>query len=158
MQRFKLFQMLFLSLFVIGFTAGCDDDDDGNNNDSGGMVATVNGTTYNFDTGQSSYNGTIMAIAGADINVSAGTNRQLNITILNPAVGSYNVAQLSVGSQALYSEGSTGQVSTWIGVSGTITIDEISTSGAKGTFSFTGENQQDATTRVISNGSFDFDF
>lgn len=159
MQRFKLFQILFLSLIVIGFTAGCDDDDDGNNNDSGGMVATVNGTTYTFETGGSTYNGSLMSVAGADLDVSAGTNRQLNITIMNPAVGSYDVALLSAGSQIIYSEGAVGSIpESWIGVSGSITIEEISTAGAKGTFTFTGENQQTATTKVINNGSFDFDF
>ncbi len=158
MQRFKLFQMLFLSLFVIGFTAGCDDDDD-DNNDSGGMVATVNGESYTFDMTGSRLDGATMVLFGTNINVSESTTRTISITIPNAAAGDYQVSALGAGSVVIFSEGATGSIpGSWVGGSGTITINEVSASGAEGTFFFTGENPQTATTKVISNGSFDFDF
>lgn len=41
---------------------------------------------------------------------------------------------------------------------GTVTISEITETGVKGTFSFTGKNQEGADTKAITNGAFNVEF
>jgi hypothetical protein len=61
------------------------------------------------------------------------------------------------GVTATYAEGSLAGADAWVGQSGSITIDELTDTGASGSFSFQARNNSGDTVSV-TDGSFDVTF
>lgn len=157
----QVFSML-LAIAVLTALAGCSSSDDNTTNptgSAGSMAATVDGTawTSSMVTQATSSNGAV-AFAGRDNN-----NRQINIAIVGAtAAGTYKLGDLmqNVGSSAILALGTsqTDVYSTFPGLAtGTITFSTLTTTGAEGTFSFTGRNTAGAT-KSVTNGTFKVTF
>lgn len=153
--RNNMKNILFVCLTVLcayAFT-GCSSDDDstnGSNNGKGSVSAKVNGTSWSATNVQSTWTSNVLGIGGAQI--IGGENQQINIQGMVAATGTYSLNGFS-GVIATYTKGSGTAVHAYTAISGTLKVDQLSTSGAKGTFNF----QTDAG-NSITEGSFDVKF
>ncbi len=147
----KTIFLLCLSVLCSVVFTGCSSDDDSgtnnNNNSNGSVTAKVNGTSWGATTVQATWTSNVLGIGGAQI--IGGENQQINISGMIPATGTYQLTGFS-GVIATYAKGSGTSVQTFTAMSGTLKVDQLSSSGAKGTFNFqtTGGNS-------ITEGSFD---
>lgn len=164
MRRIFSTAVTLVSAIVLGtFTlAGCGDDPaSGNDTGKGTMSAKVNGTAWNPSSiTQASYQNNVLAIGGAQID--GGNNKQIIITGLVSGPGEYQLGGFT-GLQGNYSDGSAASIRTFVAQSGTLKVDELSASGAKGTFSFEAKEQMlgggaGTETRSITEGKFDVKF
>ncbi|NMH25580.1 DUF6252 family protein [Flavobacterium solisilvae] len=81
---------------------------------------------------------------GTDTTISAvGTYTETEINLSNPAASTFTTWA------APYEDS---------GVVGSITISEITDTTIKGTFNFTGKNQEGTDTKAVTNGAFNLDF
>jgi len=148
-----------LAFTLVLFTGtGCDSgggDGDGNGGlGSGSMSASVGGDSFEATVVMGTYTNGVFSVAG-NLGASSSTQKQINIAVPNASVGSHSVG---LGITAVYSEGSSvANLVAYAGVSGTITIDELSESSASGSFSFTGR-ANDQSTKSVTNGTFEVDF
>ncbi len=167
---------LFLATLVL-MTASCKTDDDGGNGGdaaSGTLIATVDGDNYESEPAGTSATrvnagGTTTIVLNAN-STAAGSNRVFAITMNGiDAEGTYDIgggANISIN--ALYIEASAtnpnnAQTQTWQApfndtIAGEMNIAEITESKIRGTFSFTGQNTEDNSTRTITDGSFNINF
>lgn len=149
---------VFITLFI-----GCSDDPaSGNTNTShGSMSAKVDGTAWDADNvTQATWANGVLGFGGAQIN--GGNNKQIIITGLVAEPGEYAIGGIT-GLQGNYSDGSGSSIRTFTATSGTLVVQELSESGAKGTFSFEAKEQNIGgssgnETRSITNGSFNITF
>lgn len=165
MRRFLSTAATFAATLVIGvlFLAGCGDDDPASGNDTGKgtMSAKVNGTTWNpSQITQATYQNNVLAIGGAQID--GGNNKQIIITGLVSGPGDYQLGGFT-GLQGNYSDGSAASIRTFVAKSGTLKVESLSASGAKGTFSFEAQEQMlgggpGTEVRSITEGKFDVKF
>lgn len=143
-------------LIIAQGCGGSDDPASGNNNTSKGSVsANVNGAAWSATTVQSTYQGGVLGIGGAQI--SGAENKQINISGLVSGPGTYQlglIAPLTV----TYAEGSGTSVKTFVARSGSVKVDAISATSAKGSFSFEAQDQQGNGTRSVTEGTFDVKF
>lgn len=152
-------QVLLLCLVVLcsaAFTGCSDDSDDDNNNptnpgnSNGSISAKVNGESWSATTVQGTWTNNVLGLGGAQI--QGAENRQINIAGMVASTGTYQLGGFS-GITATYSIGSGSSVESHIGMSGTLKVDQLSSSGAKGTFNF---STNDGFS--ITEGSFDVKF
>ncbi len=171
LKRFFLFG--FLALLVPTMTA-CDSEGDGDGNGNGGgggnngngtLTATADGSSFQSELVVFTFESGVLAISGiTNADGSDGsTQRQILLTVPNAAVGTFNIGPSSAGTQAIYVNAQSTDpteiamntyTANFILGSGQIVINELSASGASGTFSFTGANTSGGTAQV-TNGQFD---
>lgn len=162
MRRFLSTAATLAVTLILGtlFLAGCSDDPASSDTGKGTMSAKVNGTAWNPSSiTQATHQSNVLAVAGAQIN--GGNNKQINITGLVAEPGEYTLGGFGV--QATYVDGSAAAVQTFIAKSGTLNVEELSATGAKGTFSFEAQEQMagggaGSQTRSITEGKFDVKF
>jgi len=162
----KLNYLLFISIFIlICVSCGDDDEDPSASLDDlpGALVVTIDGETLDFRYQPRAYVATYeteddifdaIFISGT---TSIDFTRELNISIINPAVGSFEFGEDFVTNiiyQIIHQDG-TGSTysSNYPDTEGTITITELTSNHIEGTFSGTlryGENVINVT-----NGTFD---
>lgn len=152
---------LFLTLLLIPSLIGCDsgsDDDDGGNNPSnaGTLTATADGSSFQSELVTATFQSgvfNVAAITNADGSDGA-TQRQIILTVPNAATGTFDVSPF-MGIIVTYADADlTNPANAYTGISGQIVIDELSDSGAAGSFSFTATNN-DGDTVEVTNGQFD---
>lgn len=156
-SRNRLITVFTVLLLIL---VGCDSNDNGgggddNNNGSfgGSMSATVDGESFSAQLVDGVFVSGILTVTG-NLGTSAGASqKQLNITIQNAAEGTHQLA-ITSGITATYSEGDLSGAESWIGQSGTISIDELSATRAQGTFEFEARNNAGDVVSV-TNGMFD---
>lgn len=150
-------------LLASGLLLGCDGDGltlgtggGGGGNGSGTMTASVAGEAWAGDTVQATHQNGVLSFAGAQFNGS--TNKQINITGMISAPGTYNFG--IGGAVATYADATTGSVVAYTATSGSVIVDTLDANGASGTFAFTGLNPSPApgTTIQVTNGVFDVEF
>jgi len=142
---------LLLCAFVL---AGCSSDDDngtdGSNNSKGSITAKINGTSWSANNVQATWQNNVLGLGGAQI--IGGENQQINIQGMVTAAGTYQLGGFSM-IVATFTKGSGSSVQPYTAISGTLKVDQLSSSGAKGTFNF----QTDGA-NSITEGSFDVKF
>lgn len=164
-HSFRQFAGLLAFVFVsVAVLTGCSDDPTGNdnNNGHGTMSAKVNGQAWSAgNVTQAHHANGVIGIGGAQIE---GSNN-MQITIIGPVsgVGEHAIGGFT-GLQGNFSTGSsTTDIRTFAATSGTLKIEELTETGAKGTFSFEAKEQilgggQGTETRSITDGTFDVTF
>lgn|GEM_PF-2240868 len=149
-----------LTLAAMIAVQGCSDDDNpAGNTTKGSVSAKVNGTAWSANQVQATYQSSVLGIGGSQI--SGAENKQINISGLVPGTGTYQLGLISPISLS-YTEGTAANVKIFTAKSGTLKVDELSASGAKGSFSFTGQEQSSSgagsETRSVTDGTFDVKF
>jgi hypothetical protein len=149
----KAIYSLFLVIFLSSFLACSSDASSDNNNDDVYLKFTANGQNYDID--PQTINSMQKLIFGQNETSSVVTRLSLWMPV-TPTVASHAItddtptdnnintlynAELDLGSE------------TYIGISGTLVVTELTNEHIKGTFTFIGENASGATI-TISNGSF----
>lgn len=103
--------------------------------------------------------GSALALAGlTNIDGSAGASqRQINLTVIGSTPGEYAIG--GVGAIATYADIDLANPAqgTYAGISGSVTLDAASATGASGSFSFQARNNAGQTVQV-SGGEFDITF
>ncbi|MEM6784908.1 MAG: DUF6252 family protein [Bacteroidota bacterium] len=169
-MTFLRFPTLFALLLAFAALplAGCDsssDDDSGSdascppaNQASGTFTATAGGSSFDAACIQVIVTGSTFSITGIENFGQTGTTaqEQINLNVFGASAGQYS---LPLGGSFSYAINQSGSVTpdTYGGVSGSITLTELTDTSAKGTFSFTGVNMSQNQIEVTS-GSFDVTF
>lgn len=169
----KAIKQLLLCLTVISSLSltSCSSDDDGGGNGnaaSGTLTAKIDGVSFT-SLQITSFANKVDVNGDFTLTLQGNTADQaISMTIVGyTGEGTYEISDSNVFITAVYTEPNiTNPLNspTWAapyansGVIGEINISEESDSGVKGTFNFTGQNSNDNTTKVISEGSFDLDF
>lgn len=154
-NRFRILPVL-LALFLV--VAGCDSNDDGDDGGNGNpfgngtMEATVDGNSFDAAVVVGIFQSGVVSVTGNLGATNPGSQEQISITVPNAAEGTFQVSPIS-GISAIYATGNLTGADGWVGVSGSITIDNLSDEGVSGTFSFTGQNNAQETISV-TNGEF----
>lgn len=158
MRKFQVF-ILFIAAAAISLSSCKKDDNNDDNNDPevtlGSMSLMVDGSSWDAEFVISVMQDGTLTITGSEGNGSACGIILENVT----ATGTYQVGQSgnpnycswATGTQA----GLTYVASDDMG-SGTVTITQLTSSRAKGTFEFTGINFNQES-KTITNGEFDVD-
>ena len=146
-----LLALVFSVFLFAGCDSGSDDGDGGGGSGNGTLTATVGGSSFTATTIVALYTNGVLSIAG---NLGATSpQRQINLNVPGAALGTR-----ALFGTATYGEGSSlTDLKAYAAISGSVTIDELSDSGAKGTFSFTGR-ANDNTEISVTNGEFDVTF
>ena len=170
MKLFKnVFLVLLLSLAVVACNKSDDDGSDGGDAAEGTVTAKVDGANF-----------TSMSIATTAVQTSAGGTSTLRVqgsdadgkgiilTIIGfDGTGSYNVGGgADIFTNAVYVEANVSNPAdsqSWMApfddtVAGEINVSEINETNVIGTFSFTGKNGNDDSTKAITEGSFNANF
>ena len=138
--------------------SACDATDDGGNGGcgSGTMTATVAGASFAATCVTGSFTSGVLTVGG-NLGASQGGSQE-QITIALPGAAAGSTVSLGMGPTATYAKINGTDVSqTYVATSGTVRIESMSASGAKGTFSFTGRNNAGQTISIAS-GAFDITF
>ena len=170
MKRFKnVFLVLLLSVAVVACNKSDDDGGDGGGAAEGTVTAKVDGANF-----------TSMSIATTAVQTTAGGVTTLRIqgsdadgkgiilTITGfDGTGSYDVGGgADIFTNAIYVEANVSNPTdsqSWMApfdesVAGEINISEINETNVTGTFSFTGKNSNDDSTKTITEGAFNANF
>ncbi len=146
----------YLSVAIILVAAGCGEDNPtGGNSSKGSISAKVDGNSWSATDVQAVYTSGVFNIGGAQI--SGGDNKQINIGGMISAPGTYQLGGFS-GITVTYTEGSAANVKIFLTQSGTMKVDQLTSTGAKGTFSFQAKEQQGSGVRSVTEGTFDVKF
>lgn len=125
------------------------------------LTATAAGNAFRSACVSGQFTSGTLAIAGLDnIDGSAGaTQRQININVPSTSVGTVNVSATGLGAIVSYADVDLANpaAGTYAGISGSVTIDALSATGAEGSFTYTARNNG-AQTVDATNGSFDITF
>jgi len=176
MKTLKKISILFLATVLSTSIISCSGDDGGDPSPSpaveGQITANVGGTNFasmtmattamKVETG-GAYT---ITIQGSD---ASGKNLQLILNGVDGEAGTFDIgvdtAISAIGSYTELNIANPADSQTWVapyengGVSGSITISEISDTNIKGTFTFTARNQENAQdTKAITGGSFNVNF
>lgn len=175
MKSIKTISSLFLAAFVALTTLSCSGDDSGGSTGgvaaAGTIEAKVGGSNFKSMTIATTAlkvsvgGATSITIQGSD---SSGKTIQLILNGVDATTGSYDIGvDTNISAVGTYTEinTSTFASTTWAapyeggGVVGEITITEITDTNIKGTFNFTGRNQENASdTKAVTNGAFNVAF
>lgn len=160
----KRIPTILLALLLIPALAACDSGDsddggDGGGTGSSGITATVAGTALTFDSASATNDGSVFQATG----IRDNNTTQLTVRVNNPGTGAFTIAPNDARVGIIYREGTTPYQADGIlaaaGASGTVTISEISDSGARGTFSGTLVNVTNPQETIsVTNGEFDVTF
>jgi hypothetical protein len=158
----KTFLTLSLALLLVPALAGCDSGDDdgdggGNGGGNGGITATVDGADFAPDSVNPTLDSGVLQVTGI-----RGTTDQLTVSVPNASEGSFTISQTSPV-MIMYREGTTvyqaNGVTALGGAGGTVTVESLGDSGARGTFSGTLlDGAGGSGTISVTNGQFDVSF
>jgi hypothetical protein len=159
MKKLRVF-VLFLAVAALTVTA-CkkedDDDNGGNNGGSGTMTLKADGADFSADLAVQAVNSNgVINVTGND-----GNARQCSLILYGASgPGTYDIGAANPQNLCTWTEG-TGQLDSYVASfvigSGTVTITELTDTKIKGTFSFTGFNNNQES-RTITEGQFEANF
>ena len=154
-MKSRLITLLLLICAIVAL--GCGDDATTNATGNAGMSAKVDGNSWSPGTINAQNASGNLILGGTEI--SGANNRQINISVPGATAGNTYQIGGTIGLTFNYIEGSMGSVNIFSATSGSVTVSEFSSTGAKGTFSVTAAGTNGATgTRTINDGSFDVKF
>lgn len=148
---------LALSTLMLA-TAGCDSSGDGGGGGcgSGTMTATIAGASFSATCVTGSFTSGTLAVGGNLGASQGGSQEQITLAMPGAAVGS--TISFGFGPTATYAKIVGSDASqTYVATSGSARITAVSSTAAKGTFSFTGRTNAGQTIAVAS-GTFDITF
>lgn len=151
----------FLMVLGLALLSSCKSDSTSangtnNNNSATGVSAKVNGSAWAATTVQSSWNNNALGIGGVEI--AGATSRQVNITGIVTQPGTYQLGPFT-GIIATFSDGSATGVKIYMVTSGSLVVEELSATGAKGTFQFEAKEANGGSdARSITDGKFNVKF
>ncbi len=157
---------LFCLIAACMLVIACSDDDNGtdpndnnnnnNNNNNGSysntVTATMNGQSWSSINVLSTYQNNILR----PLQITATGPNETDITLFvadAKGTGTFTIDEQLVNVGADFDD-----INISRDRSGTITINELTNAGAKGTFSFQGVDAADNKTLVVTNGEFDVAF
>lgn len=145
-----------VSIAVIAILLSCSNSSSPSDNAVGTLKASFDGQTFTASLATTAlYSSGVLAIAGSD---SKGRQIQLRIIGAEKS-GEYSFGGLTNVNVATVSTGpspSQTYVSSIVGGSGTVTLNELSASRVSGTFTFTGINSA-SQTKTVTDGTFNLD-
>ncbi len=158
--------VMTVSLFLLSLVfVACGDDDPTSSTPNGSMTAKVDGDGWGASSLSAQNAVGNLVIVGSQIDVNGGGTKQINITVTGGKAGEFQLGGINsaTGTVITYAEGtSAASLKTYASISGTIKIDEFTSTGAKGSFTTTVEHNQaganDGTTHEITDGKFDVTF
>ena len=159
MRRLTVASHALAICFGLGLSCCSDDPTSSNQTPYGSMSARVDGNSWSARFISAQHASGDLRISSADLRGSA--NRSIIIAIKKAAVGAFPIGgpDAAPGNLITYDEGSAPSIKMFIPVDGTVTITELTTTGAKGTFSATVESRfGDGSRHTITEGSFDVTF
>ena len=167
MPRFLLLLALVLTAPGCSIFGGSGTSDCGSGAlASGSLSATVAGDAFRAVCVQGQLSSGVLALGG-NLGASEGGNqKQINLTVPSAQAGqTYEIGALGTVTLASYSELDISNPTDASGLytaapgagSGSVTVDAVSASGARGTFAFTARNSAGQTVSVTA-GSFDIEF
>ena len=129
---------------------------------TGTLTATAGGDAFEAVCVSGQVSGGSLSVVGlANLGEAGATQRQINITVPNAAVGTARISATGSGAivtyAALDASNPTDPSGLYTATSGSVTVEALSTTAARGTFSFTGRNNDGGQIQV-SEGSFDVTF
>ncbi|MCB0711093.1 MAG: hypothetical protein KDD67_02050 [Ignavibacteriae bacterium] len=146
------------------FFVACSDDPT-SSTPNGSMTAKVDGDAWGATSLSAQNVAGNLIIVGSQIDIAGGETKQINMTVSNAAVGEYQLGGINsaTGRTITYAEGaSVASLKSYSSISGTIKIDELTSTGAKGSFTTTVEHNQsgqnDGTKHEITEGKFNVTF
>ncbi len=166
---------LILTVFVAVMMSSCSSDGDGGGGGGtapeGTVKAKVGGSNFTsmemattaqrISSGGSTY---MIAIAGTTANASSSKTIQLILNGVDGQPGTFQIGEEgSISAVASYTEtlmSNPMDAIVWAapyegsGITGSITISEINDTNVKGTFTFTGKNQDGTDTKQVTDGAF----
>lgn len=173
MKTMKQFGIV-LAVALTTLLSSCSSDDGGGGGATaslGQVKAKVGGSNFvsmdlaTFATKQVIGGFTTIIVQGSD---ATGKAIQLIVSNYDGSTGTYEISDTAnISAIASYIEANISNPmasQTWAapyddsGVVGSITISEISDTNVKGTFTFTGKNQDGVDTKAITNGAFNVNF
>ena len=167
MARLVLSCALALSLTGCSLFGGSTDDACGTGDvASGSLTATAGGGSFSAVCVQGQFEQGVLAIGGNLGAEGADLQEQINVTVQGAQSGqTYTFGFSNPGLIAVYSaldpsnptDASRVYTANAVAGSGSVTVDAVSASGARGSFSFTGVNNDGASVAVTS-GRFDVEF
>lgn len=175
MKTLKKISILFFATVLSTSIISCSGDDEGNPVPpvalEGQITASVGGNNFTSITQGTTAvkvatgDAYTITIQGTDL---GGRQIQLILNGVDGTTGTYEISpEASISAIGTYIEINTTTFTsqTWVapfensGVTGSITITEISDTNIKGTFNFTARNQEDAQdSKAITGGSFNVNF
>jgi hypothetical protein len=157
---------LVLAVTTILSSCSSDSGSGGGGSAAAGTIKAKAGSTNFTSLTQASFammQGGMLVIQGSD-----ATGKAIQLVIAGATeAGTYTISDdNAISVVGSYTEVNLGTFdsTTWAapyensGAVGTITISEITTTAVKGTFNFTGKNQEGTDTKAITNGSFNVNF
>ena len=173
MKTMKQFGLM-LTMVMATLLSSCSSDDNGGGGSSaanGTIKARVAGSNYttlqaaSFAMKQQMGSVYMITMQGSD---ASGKAIQLVLNGVPATTGTYEISQeATISAIASYTELNMNDPINSVvwaapyegsGVAGSITISEITDTNIKGTFSFTGKNQEGTDTKAVTNGAFNLDF
>jgi hypothetical protein len=165
---------IFLAIALVSLVTSCSSDDGGGGGATaslGQVKARVAGSNFTsmelatFATKQVVGGFTTIIVQGSD---ASGKAIQIIITGYQEGTNTYEISDdATISTVATYIESNISNPLNslvWAapydnsGAVGTVTITEISDTNVKGTFNFTGKNQDGEDTKVVTNGAFNVNF
>lgn len=165
---------LVLAIALTSLVTSCSSDDSsggGGNAANGTIKARVGNSNFtslqlaSFATKQATGSVYTIILQGSD---ASGKAIQLIMNGVNGLPGTFEISDTSgivtVGSYTEVNINNPLNSQVWAapyddsGNVGSVTISEITDTNIKGTFNFTGKNQNGTDTKQVTNGSFDLDF
>lgn len=149
----KKLSFLFLVLFSLSFVACSSDDSSGSSDSELYLKYTVNGVNYDFEPATVT---SLQKLIMGEQEISSVYNRISLWMPVTPTVGSHTITDETPNDTNL---DTLHNAELWVGdatytaTSGTLVITELNDDYVKGTFSFTGEDENGVTISV-TNGSF----
>lgn len=149
----KKLSFLFLVLFSLSFVACSSDDSSGSSDSELYLKYTVNGVNYDFEPATVT---SLQKLIMGEQEISSVYNRISLWMPVTPTVGSHTITDEAPNDTNL---DTLHNAELWVGdatytaTSGTLVITELNDDYVKGTFSFTGEDENGVTISV-TNGSF----
>lgn len=127
-----------------------------NSNSTAGVSATVNGGAWAATTVQAVWKNNALGIGGVE--VAGIASRQINISGVVTQPGTYQLGP-TTGIIATFTDATAAGVKIFIVSSGSLVVEELSATGAKGTFQYEArESNGGSETRSITNGRFNVKF
>lgn len=167
MKNIKKLWYLLVAVTVL-FSVACSDDDDGGEAGAateGTITAKIDGADFE-SLKITSFANVVTQGSTSTLTLQGNTQDQAISIVVNGynGVGTYQISDSNVFIVASYIEPDTNNPQNskiWSapyansGVIGEIKVAEETDTTVTGTFNFTGKNNNDGTTRVVSNGSFE---
>lgn len=155
-MKIKLLSISILSVFLIVTSCSKAESDNGSQNTKHFLTAKINGVAISVDLPlvypiDKDADGYLISASAETFGIGIGLNQPV-------ALGTFAIKAGELVPQLRYTETSATSAKVWEAYdkfgSGTITITAINEKSIEGTFSFTGINRKDDTTKEITDGKF----